>query len=228
MTPPGREAARSLWQRLQPQAIPSTLDVPESCLDLVAWHGVTADLGCGLGRFARRALARGGRFFVGVDVNAAVIAEARTLARGMAAAFVVGDIVHLPLASESIDTVVLKAVLGGVDTSDRPTVVTQALRALRPHGSLVVADILAASDGLYRVRYEEGRRNGLERNSFEVPGEGDDTLFYTHHFEQDELLDLVMGAGFEVVQARVSDASSRSGHPVRQLAVIGKKRGDPL
>ena len=94
------------------------------------------DLGCGKGRFSTRLGAAGARV-VGLDLSAAMLAEAKSLDRVRASAR------RLPFSGESFDAVVAVEVFEHL-TALR-TVLEESRRVLMPGGVLVVVDKNAGS-----------------------------------------------------------------------------------
>jgi 2-polyprenyl-6-hydroxyphenyl methylase / 3-demethylubiquinone-9 3-methyltransferase len=95
---------------------------------------VLVDLGCGGGVLAPH-LADHGHRVIGVDL----IAASAALAREHGTTPVVADLRHLPLANECADVVVAGEVLEHV--TDLPGVLGEAIRVLRPGGTLVIDTI---------------------------------------------------------------------------------------
>lgn len=102
------------------------------------------DAGCGTGVLLRRiaAMAPAARL-VGIDGTRAMIRRAHP----QLAALGVGDVCHLPLASGSLDAVVLASVLQYVPSEEG--VLAEAVRVLRPGGRVVIT---AWDGGSLRVR----------------------------------------------------------------------------
>src|SRR5262245_36068433 len=97
--------------------------------------GPVLDAGCGTGEHALYLAARGHEV-VGVDLVPKAIERARAKAaeRGLAATFVVGDVLELEALGRSFQTVVDCGVFHVFDDADRARYVASLARALRPGG----------------------------------------------------------------------------------------------
>lgn len=117
--------------------------------EIVAWLGATGllggdvlDLGCGIGRIAA-AVAPHARFVLGVEIAAAMLAEARRRATAPNVAFARGDGTGLAFLADAWCDLVLAVdcfpylVMAG--TAARH--VAEAARVLRPGGTLVVLNL---------------------------------------------------------------------------------------
>jgi ubiquinone/menaquinone biosynthesis C-methylase UbiE len=98
------------------------------------------EIGCGTGAVTRAIVRRRGvAKAIGVDPSPVFIARAEELAAGMTAAeFVVGDGRALQFADADFDTVVVHTTLCHVPQPE--TLLGEAMRVLRPGGTLAVCD----------------------------------------------------------------------------------------
>jgi SAM-dependent methyltransferase len=102
--------------------------------------GRLLDCGCGTGEHSLLAAAHGATA-TGIDLSRTAVAAARSKARarGLAATFVAGDVLELPLEPESFDTAVDSGLFHSFDDADRARYVAVLTRALRPGGMLYLA-----------------------------------------------------------------------------------------
>src|SRR5271166_1332211 len=103
------------------------------------------DLGCGAGFDTLLAARRVGTtgMVIGVDMTPEMIAKARTNAESLGFAnveFFLGEIEDLPLPDASVDLVISNGVFNLC--SDKPKVLSEVFRVLKPGGRFQMADIL--------------------------------------------------------------------------------------
>lgn len=105
------------------------------------------DIGCGVGG-AVRALARRGARVRGVDLTPEFVASARALSRmvgGDPEVFAVGSALDLPYRDRAFDHAIMLHV--GMNVADKPRLMAEAARVLRPGGVFAIWDILALGPG---------------------------------------------------------------------------------
>jgi arsenite methyltransferase len=154
--PVGPESARRLgydaaeMDALPPRATESFAGVgnPLALGELRAGE-VVLDLGCGAGMdslLAARRVGPTGRV-IGVDMTGAMVEKARAnaLAAGIGnVEFHLGEADHLPVDDRSVDVVISNGVFNLC--RDKPGVLAEVFRVLRPGGGLQMADILLKED----------------------------------------------------------------------------------
>ena len=126
------------------------------------------DLGCGGGVdaiIASRLVGEAGRVY-GLDMTEEMLALARENAASAGAdniTYLAGLIEDIPLADGSVDVVLSNCVINFSD--DRPAVLREALRVLKPGGRFVVSDIVEFADVPTRAREDlcaiAGTTNGM-------------------------------------------------------------------
>ena len=111
------------------------------------------DYGCGYGRTLVELSQAGYTRVVGTDFSESMLGRAR---REVPHSMLVrNDGSALPVKSESIDAVLLFAVLTCIpDDDDQRIVLTEVERVLRPDGLLYISDLLINNDLRNRERYE--------------------------------------------------------------------------
>jgi ubiquinone/menaquinone biosynthesis C-methylase UbiE len=138
-------------------------------LDGLAPGATVVDVGCGTGTLAI-ALAASGAEVIGVDGDPEVLALARAKPGAQAVRWREGVATALALPGASADRVVMSLLLHHLEPASRRTALAEALRVLRPHGRLHVADwgrprdplMRAAAWALQRVDGPENLREHLE------------------------------------------------------------------
>lgn len=123
-------------------AEPAMVDIVEAYLDDIPWDDVAlaVDVGCGTGPVTRRMAARSsGARIVGLEPSPELLEHARTLADGIAnITFEEGNGAALPFDTGEVDALVYHTVLCHV--TDPAKLLAEAMRVLRPGGTLVVCD----------------------------------------------------------------------------------------
>ena len=166
-----------------PQAI-ADLREGETVLDLGSGAGIDVFL-------AARAVGPRGRA-IGVDMTPEMVAKGRQLAAEQGYDNVdirLGEIEHLPLADASVDAIISNCVINL--SPDKPSVLAEAFRVLRPGGRLAVTDIVATAP------LPEDVRNDLAAHAGCIAGAA--TVA--------ELEAMLAQAGFEGSRIEISQAS---------------------
>jgi ubiquinone/menaquinone biosynthesis C-methylase UbiE len=123
---------------------------------LLRWGRIDADslvldIGCGTGRFSMGLIACCGAETFGVDYSGGMLSRANTKARGIWAQ---GDATHLPVADEKVDVAIMMLVLQHID--DEVMAISEAWRALKPGGRLVIATVSHARIRRHIMRHFPG------------------------------------------------------------------------
>ncbi len=224
-------AGNGVWRDYDGGRIPSVLELLPVFYDRLPPQARILDLGCARGRIVFRLRDQGWRRVFGLDINpaAAAIAGQRAAERygqDDPPRFAVGRGDKTPYRSASFDRVVLQAVLTTVPEPEvRQGIVLEATRLLAPAGTLYLAEYGQTWDvPLYRKRYEEGLKLGLERGAFEAKNtESGEVEFIARHFTGEELVELVGRAGLEVIHHSQEKFTTRTGNVINGHVILARK-----
>jgi SAM-dependent methyltransferase len=139
----GPEFIEVFAQQLEARAAePGMVAIVEAYLDELPWREISlaVEVGCGTGPVARLMAARSSATRVlGIEPSPELLVHARRLAKGIAnLTFETGNGAALPLEDGSVDATVFHTVLCHV--LDPSELLAEAMRVLRPGGTLVVCD----------------------------------------------------------------------------------------
>ena len=134
-----------LGGRLATQALLDDLELP--------FGASVLDAGCGIGGAARAMASLAGCHVTGVDLSPVFVATAAALSdavvddpgRRARLDFRVGSVLDLPFDDASFDAVTMLHV--GMNIADKPALVAELARVLRPGGRLAVYDIMRIGHG---------------------------------------------------------------------------------
>ena len=167
---------------------------------------VVLDVGCGNGRLYQ-SLADVTTSYVGVDVSAGLLAEARRLQAGTPAVFKAGSLLALPAPDASADLVAALASLNHIPSAPyRLKAMREMARVLKPGGTLFMTNW-----NLFKLdrRWRWVARAVWERLRGRFPFDWNDLLIpwkrgavrqrYYHVFTSGEMARLCRRAGLEIV-----------------------------
>ena len=194
------------------------------------------DLGAGTGLLALEARRRvkGSGYVVAVDVSADALSECRRQAgpTGAAAplACVVGDALHIPLASQSVDVVMTRSVL--IYLADKQAGVRELYRVLKPRGRASIFEPINEVSEQVRDRViASGFYDQLQ------PEWGEIRKYYDAHaknwwgtlvgWDERELIAWFEVAGFSSVRVSYELLSGVRAHKPRKADIAAGIRGRP-
>jgi SAM-dependent methyltransferase len=173
------------------------------------------DYGCGYGRTLADLSAAGFGNLYGTDFSEAMLARARVEVPGPA--LVRNDGRYLPFKSESLDAVLLFAVLTCIPADHKQRLLLSEIeRVLRPGGLLYLSDLLVNDDARNRERYERDAGRFKCYGIFELP-EG---VVVRHHTK--EWIDEITSP-FEPLEYEPFDATTMNGNLSAAFQYLGCK-----
>lgn len=214
------------WTSLSAAAIPSKAHLHPSFTSILQSIGNVSsrsllDLGCGSGAISHYLARTYGLAVTGADCNAEAIAKAReqhqhTKDSSGSLSFLVGDATSVDLTKTHplFDVVMLQLVISIIGDRDaRKKLLGNARRHVKTGGVLLLSASGASEDinPNYRVLYEKDEKETGEKHTYFSRDEKTGAVMYvTHHFETDELAELLRESGFCVKQmAKEKEVSSR-------------------
>lgn len=153
------------------------------------------DVGCGYGR-ACFFLHENGYSVIGVDVDAEQIRlaleEEKALDINGEVPFLVNDARNLCFLDSSFDAVAMLGLLTLVPKSERPKIIDEVYRVLKPLGYVFIEEFGRTwTNPVYARRYREDRKITGETGTFTVKDESGRVLHSAHHFSRGELCRLL-------------------------------------
>lgn len=126
------------WDRLKKEVF-GNFDLNSMIKEKVIFNGNVADLGCGTGELIER-LSKGiSHNFIGIDYSPEMLEQARLRLSGTNNAELrLGELEHLPMKNEEIDTAIMNMVLHHISQPELP--IAEAYRVLKPEGLFILSD----------------------------------------------------------------------------------------
>ena len=177
-------------------AEPAMVAIVEAYLDHLPWDAINhaVEVGCGTGPTARRMAARSAHTRVlGIEPSPELLTHARRLAEGIDnLTFETGDGVALPLDDATVDAIVFHTVLCHVVAPAE--LLAEALRVLRPGGTLVVCD----------ADFSKASLAGFDFDPLQACADFFVANYVTDRYLVAKLRTLAKGAGFHIKHFRIT------------------------
>ena len=181
------------WGKRKPYTIP----LPAKFISFIDGKSTRTvlELGCGYGR-ACFFLHKAGLEVTGVDLDQVqvrlVLEEMKwqKIRRGIS--FVVGDARKLCFPDCSFDVVTMLGVLTLVSKAERPRIMNEVCRVLKPSGYVVIEEFGRTWENpVYRKRYKDDVKITGELGTVTVRDDAGKILHFGHHFTRQELHSLL-------------------------------------
>lgn len=186
-------------------------------LSQINQRGIILDYGCGYGRTLNELRHAGYQNILGVDFSAGMLARCRLELPGIS--LVQTDGRTLPLKANSLEVVLLFAVLTCIPDSDHQRgLLAEVNRILCSGGLLYISDLLVNDDERNRARYQQFEDRFGCYGTFELP-EG---VVVRHHERQwiDELTSSFVKLEFEPFEV-----TTMNGNKSAAFQYLGRKPG---
>lgn len=188
------------------------------------------DLGCGNGELARELAKRGHQgSYLGVDFSLPLLREAKSHLEGFSAKFMEVDLTQLSAFSGRLSAagywslIIAFAVLHHIPSRElRVNILQTVHQLLKPEGLFIHSNWQFLNSEKLKARIQpweaaaisEPAPSGVEASKVD-PGDylldwrsGGNGLRYVHHFNEQELNELALAAGFKVVDTFYSDGET--------------------
>jgi ubiquinone/menaquinone biosynthesis C-methylase UbiE len=223
------------WNRFEADKIPSSLELHPEIEPLLKPESRILDLGCGFGKTVFELFCRGFRHITGVDSHTAAIQSAHQKAQLIEEpprpTFINAQAHQLPFRDSSFDVVVTQAFWTAIPDGDRPAVMQEVARVLKPDGPLYFSDFQQTWENpIYAERYLKGTDKGHQTGTFEVLTPAGELEYLAHHFTEDEVSQLMQQAGLKAPETmRSPEVKTRSGNTITGIVAVARnnKKPDP-
>ncbi len=181
--------------------VPATSVFSEEIFKYLKPASRVLDVGCGYGRLAGFLLAK--RYEVyGIDVNVSAITEAKQNEELKMISFSVQDATNTTFSSEFFEGIISQAVLGCMILEDRKKMLGESYRILKPEGVMQLAEF---GYGKSREEYIEQAIVTGEYGTRIVRNQDGLERFRTHNFAKDELEQLILERGLQILSYEEQD-----------------------
>lgn len=126
------------WDRLKKDVL-GNLDLNTIIKEKISFHGNVSDLGCGTGELLEVLAEETSYKLIGIDSSPEMLDQAKLKLSGIHNTQLrLGELEHLPMKNQEIDTAVMSMVLHHILQPDLP--IFEAYRVLKPGGEFILSD----------------------------------------------------------------------------------------
>jgi len=126
------------WDRLKKEVL-GDFDLNAMIKKQGPFHGNISDLGCGTGELIEILSKESSQKLIGIDSSPEMLEQARLRFSGTGNAELrLGELEHLPMKNQEIDTAVMNMVLHHISQPERP--IAEVYRVLKPGGLFILSD----------------------------------------------------------------------------------------
>ena len=126
------------WGRLKREVL-GEFDLNEKIKKMLPFKGPISDLGCGTGELLDTLSEKTSDKLIGIDSSPEMLEQARLRLSGINNTELrLGEVEHLPMKNQEIDTAVMSMVLHHIPQPKRP--IQEVFRVLKPGGTFVLSD----------------------------------------------------------------------------------------
>jgi ubiquinone/menaquinone biosynthesis C-methylase UbiE len=141
------------------------------------------DLACGTG-FWTQVVSGAAKSIVGVDINAATLAEAARKKYRCPVQFILADMFHLPLDIRRYDGALATFILSHVRRQDIPHLAEIVHRAVAPHSPVFLCDNNPITEATREITWDDEHINTYKKRRLE---NGEEYTILKNYFSRDEL-----------------------------------------
>lgn len=217
------------WRLYEGCDIPSSVKTTKLLRGVAATASKILDIGCGYGKTCFDLLDKHVDNITGIDINEKGIESAEGLLRAAPAelrsrcSFQHQDATQLSFDDGSFDLAIMQAFLTTLTrVEDRARALSEAKRVIRTGGYLYLAVFMQTwHSPIYRERYERGVVETGQTGSFQaLDAKTQKVAYQAHHYDEKELVYLLLDAGFSISSFEYTKFKSRTGNSLNGALVL--------
>ncbi|MBC2705452.1 metalloregulator ArsR/SmtB family transcription factor [Desulfobacula sp.] len=126
------------WDRLKKEVL-GDFDLNSMMKEKISFYGNISDLGCGTGELIDVLSEETSHKLIGIDYSPEMLEQARLRLSGTGNAELrLGELEHLPMKNQEIDTAIMNMVLHHISQPELP--IAEVYRVLKPEGLFILSD----------------------------------------------------------------------------------------